>query len=146
MVSPCLAWFVWLMGFVLFLVGQARLRRVGARGLFASLYSAYKPLALRDGAFYSLTLVYAPSREIEETVFPSFSSRMRKTQAFRRFLRFLVANHIKNKVKTRIFAYFAGFFSCQKGHFDGGCAIKGSLEGGYKHRVGAAGGVRQGAT
>lgn len=27
-----------------------------------------------------------------------------------------------------------------------GCAIKGSLEGGYKHRVGAVGGVRQGAT
>lgn len=44
------------------------------------------------------------------------------------------------------FAYFAGFFSCQKGRFDGGCAIKGSLEGGYKHRVGAVGGVRQGAT
>ena len=71
---------------------------------------------------------------------------MRKTQAFRHFLRCLVANHIKNKAKTRIFAYFAGFFSCQKGHFDGGCAIKGSLEGGYKHRVGAVGGVRQGAT
>lgn len=61
-------------------------------------------------------------------------------------MRCLVANHIKNKAKTRIFAYFAGFFSCQKGHFDGGCAIKGSLEGGYKHRVGAVGGVRQGAT
>lgn len=79
-------------------------------------------------------------------VFPSFSSRMRKTQAFRHFLRFLVANHIKNKAKTRIFCLFCWIFSCQKGHFDGGCAIKESLEGSYKHRVGAAGGVRQEAT
>ena len=61
-------------------------------------------------------------------------------------MRCLVANHIKNKAKTRIFAYFAGFFSCQKGHFDGGCAIKESLEGSYKRSAGAAGGVRQGAT
>lgn len=52
----------------------------------------------------------------------------------------------KTKQKHVFFAYFAGFFSCQKWHFDGGCAIKESLEGGYKHRVGAAGGVRQGAT
>lgn len=52
----------------------------------------------------------------------------------------------KTKQKHVFFAYFAGFFSCQKGHFDGGCAIKESLEGSYKHRVGAAGGVRQEAT
>lgn len=52
----------------------------------------------------------------------------------------------KTKQKHVFFAYFAGFFSCQKGHFDGRCAIKESLEGGYKHCVGVVGGVRQGAT
>lgn len=125
MVSPCLAWFVWLMGFVLFLVGQARLRRVGARGLFASLYSAHKPLALRDGPILLANARLCPSREIEEMVFPSFSSRMSKTQAFRHFLRFLVANHIKNKAKTMYFLLILlDFFHVKKGILTGDAPLK----------------------
>jgi hypothetical protein len=89
---------------------------VGARGLFASLYSANKPLALRDGPLLANARL-CPSREIEEMVFPSFSSRMSKTQAFRHFLRFLVANHIKNKAKTCIFCLFCWIFFMSKRAF-----------------------------
>lgn len=55
-------------------------------------------------------------------------------------------SHQKQSKNTYFLLILLDFFSCQKGHFDVGCAIKGSLEGGYKHRVGAVGGVRQGAT
>lgn len=48
------------MGFVLFLVGQARLRRVGAEGVYSLHYiPLINPSLYEMGPFYSLTLVYA---------------------------------------------------------------------------------------